>query len=532
LAAGAFGARAALRRSPAQGATVSAGPPKKGGELRVAFDGAAIITFVLDPHHSLFAPHCRILRSIFDNLTELLPDGSVAPWLAESWELSPDRRTYTFALRRGVTFHDGTPFDGAAVKANFDRIADPTHALYAKSSLGPYVGTEVLAADRVRVTFREPYTPFLRHLSMTKLAIVSPAAVAKFGAVFGQNPVGTGPFRFAGLVQGTEIQLERNPDYRWGPRAAPHQGPPYLEKLTFRNVPDEATRVSVLQSGEALAADLIPPQHLPGFRADPRFVIHEQELLNTNYSLALNTTREPWNDDEVRRAVRLSLDIDAIVRSIYLGAFPRAWSPLSPSIFASAEHDLAGSWRPDPARAAEILDRKGWARGPDGTRQKNGQPLRIRFIDTQGNREKRLDVIQVVRHQLASNGVGLVVDSEPSGAYAAKVGQGDYDLTAGAQFHSDPEVLRLAYSPELRSPLAGNKVVDPELVEWLDQGSREVDGPARAEWYRRAQGKIVDKDYGIPIYVLIYNVVTDTRVRGVALDAHGFPDLRGAWLEG
>jgi peptide/nickel transport system substrate-binding protein len=530
---GALAVRGALGRSESKDirAGFSAGVARAGGELVVAFDGAAVATFALDPQNSGFAPHNRVMRSIFDNLTRLLPDQSVGPWLAESWTTSGDRKTFEFKLRRGVKFHDGTPFDAAAVKANLDRLSLRTNALTSRSSLGPYQGSEVLAEDRLRVTLAEPFAPFLRNLSMTKLAIVSPTAVAKHGQVFAQNPVGTGPFRFAGLLPGTEIRLERNPDYAWGPANAAHSGPAYLEKLTFKNVPEESTRVAVLQGGQVHASDLIPPQNLAALKADARFAVLEKELLNTNYSLGLNVAKAPWDDEEIRLAVRLSLDIEAIVRVIYLGTFPRAWSPLSPSMFGSAEKDLTNSWRAEPARALEILNRKGWKPGADGVREKDGKRLTIKFVDSQGNREKRLDVVQLIRRQLAASGIALSIDSQPAGVTSSKLATNEFDLYGGASFHGDPDILRQSYVPAARTVNSGNKVVDSELIEWLTQAAREDDGAKRSELLRLAQRKIIDKTYSIPIYVLLYNLGVSKNAHGISIDAHGFPEFYDAWLD-
>jgi len=530
---GAFAVRGALSRTntktdhaPSGGAAT-----RTGGELLVAFDGAAVATFALDPQNSGFAPHNRVMRSIFDNLTLLLPDQSVGPWLAESWTVSADLKTYEFKLRRGVRFHDGTPFDAGALKANFERLALPSNALTSRTSLGPYQSSEVLAEDRLRVTLTEPFAPFLRNLSMTKLAIVSPTAAAKYGQVFAQNPVGTGPFRFAGLLPGTEIRLERNPDYQWGPSTAAHTGPAHLEKLTFKNVPEESTRVAVLQSGQVHASDLIPAQNLAALKRDDRFTVLEKELLNTNYSLALNVGKAPWDDEEIRLAVKLSLDIDAIVRVIYLGTFPRAWSPLSPSMFGSAEKDLANSWRFDAARASAILERKGWKPGADGVREKDGKRLTIKFVDSQGNREKRLDVVQLVRRQLAATGIALTIDSQPSGVISSKLATNEFDLYGGASFHGDPDILRQSYVPAARTVNSGNKVVDEELTDWLTRAARENDDRKRSELYRLAQRKIVEKSYAIPIYVLLYNLGVSRRAHGVGIDAHGFPEFYDAWLD-
>jgi peptide/nickel transport system substrate-binding protein len=513
------------------GAAQRGSPPERPSterELVVAFDGAGVSNILLDPHNSGYAPHNRVMRSIYDNLTRLRPDQSVGPWLAESWEISADRTVYEFRLREGVRFHDGAPFDAEAVKANLDRVADPKNALSSRTSLGPYLRSEVLDARRVRVHLAEPYTPLLRHLSMTKLAMLSPAALAKHGPAFNLNPVGTGPFRFARLVPGRAVYLERNPDYQWAPPDGDHRGPGRVAKLTFMNVPEESTRIATLESGQAHAADLVPAQNLAAFRSNPRFSLLEKELLNTNYALTLNVSREPWNEADMRLAVRLALDIDAIVRTIYFGNFTRAWSLLSPSMFGSGEQELRNSWRPDPERAKALLSQQGWLPGADGIRERQGKKLDIRFVDSQGNREKRLDVMQLVRHQLKSVGIRLTIDSQPGGVTSAAIAQNNYDLAAGASFHADPDILRQSFSPALRSTATANKVVDEEIITWLDQAAREPDGPARAALYAKVQRKALDQTYAIPIYVLPYNVAASRDVAGVTIDAHGFPEFHGA----
>lgn len=527
LALGACSANGSKRETASSAAT---GAPRKGGHLMFAFDGTSLPAFVLDPHNSGFAPHNRVMRSLYDSVTRLLPDQSVGPWLAESWTISSDRTEYVFKLRTGITFHDGTVFDAAALKANFDRLANAKLALQSRNSLGPYAHSEVLAADQLKVTLTEPFTPFLRNLSMTKLAIVSPTAVAKHGPNFATQPCGTGPFRFVSAKQGSEILVERNPDYHWGYQTDGSTGPAYLDQITFVNVPEESTRIAVLQNGQVHAADLIPPQHFATIKGDPNFQLLEKELLNTNYALSLNVTRAPWDDDEMRLAAKLSLDLDTIVRVIYLGNVARAWSVLSPSMFGSAEQPLTHAWKADAARARSIVESKGWTPGADGIRTRDGKRLEIKFVDTQGNREKRLDLLQLVRRQLAATGIALSIETQPMGMYQAKLANNDYDLTAGASFHADPDILRQSYVPEVRSLLAGNRVNDPELIGWLKQAAREPEGPTRSEYYLKVQRKISEKTYAIPVYVLLYNLATSKRAHGISFDVHGFPEFHSAWL--
>ncbi len=520
---------AGLSAAGARGQAAAA--PRPGGELQFALDGAAVVKFVLDPHNSGFAPHNRVFRSIFDSLVVLLPDQTVGPWLARSWSISPDQKTYTFTLRTDVKFHDGTNLDATAVKSNLDRIRDPHNALVALPDLGPYAGAEVLAADTLRVTLTEPFTPLLRNLSKTTLGIISPAALARYGETIGQNPVGTGPFRFVSLVQGTEIRLAKNPDYQWAPPTATHTGPAYLDGVVFRNVPEESTRVAALQSLQVQAADNIPPQNVMALKADPGLRLLQKELLNLNYTLYPNVAKAPWNDEEIRLAFRLSLDIDTIVRVIYLGTEPRAWAPLSPSIFASDDRHFAKSWQSAPARAAEILQRKRWIVGSSGIREKGGKRLTVSFIDTQGNREKRLDVIQFARRQLAKSGFDLTIDSQPAGTYVQRLASNEFDLSGASQFAPDPDVLRRLHLPEGRDSSSVSKVDDPDISQWLKDGAREGDAEKRAELYNHVQRKLIEKTYAIPIYVLLYNIATTSAVHGIDFDTHGFPQFHGTWLE-
>jgi len=198
------------------------------------------------------------------------------------------------------------------------------------------------------------------------------------------------------------------------------------------------------------------------------------------------------------------------------------------SSFGSGEQLLANSWKPEPARAREILEQRGWRVGANGTRTKDGKPLTLRFIDSQGNREKRLDVIKVVRRQLQDVGIDLFVDSQPPGVTSTAIAENKHDLAAGAIFHPDPDILRFSYDPEVRTAISGNRIVDQEIISWLRQASREPDGPARSALYQQVQRKILDQTYSIPIYVLPYNLATRKNLRGVTLDEHGFPEFVGA----
>jgi peptide/nickel transport system substrate-binding protein len=514
----------------AQTTNASHQQPKPGGELVFGFDGAAITQFDLDPHHSTFAPHNRVFRSIFDSLVVLRPGQQFGPWLAKTWEISGDGLSYTFHLRDDVKFHDGTRFDAAAVKFNLDRIKEPKNALYAITEIGPYESSKVIDDFTLQVQLSRPFAPFLANLSKSCLGIMSPAAIQKYGDQVAQHPVGTGPFKFKSLTPGTEIALERNADYHWAPAGAAHDGPAWLERLTFKDVPEEATRVAVLENGQAGAIDLIPPQNLVQLRTSPKVHVLERELLNHNYCLFLNVQREPWSDARARAAFKESLDIDAAVKTIYLGTAARAWSPLSPSI-VGYDKSLEGSWKPDPAFAVRTLDELGWKPGADGIRVKDGKRLTVSLLDAQGNREKRLDLAAIFRHQLHDSGIELKIETVSSGGYLEKAKAGDFDLVGTSMFAPDADVLRRFYGSDGRTALSVFKGSDPELNQLLEGGSKALGSEERLKLYAQAQRLIVDKTYSIPTYVLVYTVAASNNVQGITIDVHGFPNFNDAWIQ-
>ena len=176
------------------------------------------------------------------------------------------------------------------------------------------------------------------------------------------------------------------------------------------------------------------------------------------------------------------------------------------------------------------MDELGWKVGPDGVRIKDGKRLTVVFLDTQGNREKRLDLMTVLRKQLRESGFDLRIDSQPGGSYTAKSAAGDFDLLAGSLFAPDPDVLRRIHSATLRAATSVSKVEDPELERLLEEGYRALEPSERVAIYARVQQLILSKGYAIPTYVLKYNVAVAKNVHGLAIDVHGFPSFYDGWL--
>ncbi|MEU4743965.1 ABC transporter substrate-binding protein, partial [Actinosynnema sp. NPDC023658] len=498
------------------------GEPVDGGTLTFAVDREPNC---LDPHVSPAEATALIGRGVFDSLVAQDPAGGFHPWLARSWQVSADLRTYTFDLRDDVRFHDGTPLDAAAVKASFDRIADPaTKSLYAATLLGPYEGTTVVDADTAEVRFTKPFAPFLQAASTTYLGIASPKALTGFAGSLCDHLVGSGPFTYERHVAQQEVALRRNPDHAWaaeGQRA----GPARLERLVFRFVPESTTRLGGLTSGQVDAAAAIPAESVAGVRDDPALEFHSTPVQGAAETLYLNTSRAPFDDVRVRTAVQRGIDVDGLVRSVYFGQRERAWSILSPST-PYYDRGTEGTWGHDRALAERLLDESGWTgRDAEGYRTKAGARLVARwpYTELQASTERRGTLAQAIQAQAKELGIDVQRPVVQAGDLYRMVALGVYELTDTSWTRADPDVLR-AFLTSGQAPPAGqnySRVRDPELDSWLGEAAATGDEGTRRSLYARAQQRAVRDALAVPLYVPVQAVGTARPVSGLAFDPAG-----------
>ena len=227
--------------------------PKRGGTLNIGYDDDAK-TF--DPALSVQLAERQVLYLVFNTLVAIDVDFSLKPELARAWRVEADGKRYVFELQEGVKFHDGTPFDAAAVKWNIDHRLDPATNSPQRSQLHSVIASvEVIDPKTVAFNLTAPHPALLSDLAERPGFMISPTAAAKFGADFGRNPVGTGPFRFKVWNQGTSIELERNPDY-W------QAGRPFLDRVVFRDIPNHVIGLQRLTVGEVDCVTSLSPDEL------------------------------------------------------------------------------------------------------------------------------------------------------------------------------------------------------------------------------------------------------------------------------
>jgi peptide/nickel transport system substrate-binding protein len=460
----------------------------------------------------------RLLNSVLDPLVWQPEIGVFEAGLATSWESNDDSTQFTFQLRDDVIFHDGTPFNAEAVKVSFDRVADPELRALLVGLLGPYEATEVVDEFTARVTFSEPYPLFLDSLSKTGIRIVSPTAVEEFGPDFGQNVVGTGPFKLRSFSE-ESVVLERFEEYAWGPAFLEHEGPAFLDTITYRFIPEDATRVTALETGEVQFIDFTPPQQVDRLTADGRFTVDLLYVPGLPQMLQLNVDKAPTSDLAVRQAIQHAVNHQAIVDVIWFGKAKPSYGVLSsatPGYWAGTEEVYPF----DPERSRQILEEAGWTVGADGVREKDGQRLELLYV-TNTSQAPTAEVIQAM---LADVGIAMTIEALSSQASLAKYQENQHHIGRLGEITNDPSAMCFpVHSRNITGGTQGNRsrYANPEVDQLCDEAAQETDMARRIELYEQIQQIVADDAIIIGAYeqVLIntyWNTVTNVRYDAVA----------------
>ncbi|HZX56910.1 MAG TPA: ABC transporter substrate-binding protein, partial [Ilumatobacteraceae bacterium] len=273
----------------------------------------------LDPAAATLISTYQVLQSMFDPLMYQI-NGKIVPGLASKMVVSKDSRVYTFTLRKGVTFHDGTRFNAQAVKFNFDRIVSKSYkAGTSLGNLGPYKGTKVINPYKVQISFKTPNASFVNEVSTQPYGISSPAAIRKYGASYGDHPVGTGPFMFKQRLKGQRVDVVRNPKYKWGPAGIGNPGPAKLAGVTFRTLSDNSAQANALQTGEISVAQNMSAPDVQKVVASGKYFRIAQPATGIPYAMLLNTQKAPTDDLRVRQALEYATDQGTIVKTLFNG---------------------------------------------------------------------------------------------------------------------------------------------------------------------------------------------------------------------
>ncbi len=481
----------------------------------------------LDAHKSTTALSDSILRYVGDPLIFKDPEGKYVPGLAKKWTVSSDGLTWTFELNDGVKFHDGTPFDAAAMKATFDRALNPaTKSPIAGGLLGPITGVEAKDAKTLVLMLKQPFSPLLDNLSDAgRLLPLSPKAFDQ--ADFGRKPISTGPWKVAEWRSGDRITLERNADYNWGPEFL-HKGAAYLDKIVFRIIPESATQVSAFESGEVDQLG-VPPAQIQRFLDEKKFEVKKAYRNGVGLFIEFNVTKPPFDNLALRRALNYAIDKDAIVKTALKGFGEAAYGPLPPSIrgYWPGIVDYAPHY--DKAKAAKALDDAGW-KLVNGVRTKDGKPLAFTIYNAPIDTWK--DSAQLVQAQLKDLGIDMQIQQFEFGTLLAKAKTGEQQTHLMGYTYTNPDIAYVWFhSSNIGTGLNLSHYNDPQLDKLIDDARLAVDDAKRMKLYEDIQKLIVDKALWVPIWTNFIYTAYQPRGKGVRLDSEGRTILTDAYVQ-
>ncbi len=423
----------------------------------------------LDPHATNDQPSSRVSRQIYDTLILQTEELELVPALAVEWE-QVDDTTFEFKLREGVLFQNGEELKASDVKFTLDRALQST---FIGHIVGAISDVEVVDDYTVRISTAQPFAPLLTHLAHPATAILNEKAVTEGGEDYGQNPVGTGPFKFVSWTTGDNIVLERFDDY-WGTDAL-------VKQVTFRAIPDNSVRTIQLETGELDIAYDIQPSDVARVEADPNLVLQRDANLSTTY-VGFNLDKEPFDDVRVRQAINYAIDMEAVVNTVYAGVGAPAKGPLGPNVFGSNQ-DLVG-YGQDVEKAKELLAEAGFADGFSATLWTN-------------ENQQRIDIATIVQEQLDAVGIEITVEIVEWGQYLEDTAEGRHDMfilgwttvTADADYG----LYALFHSAQVGN--AGNRTFyrNSEVDRLLDLGRSTIDQDERLAAYEEAQVLIRDE---------------------------------------
>ena len=458
----------------------------------------------LDPHGSNDVQSSNVQSNIYETLIVRDKNGELAPGLAESWT-QVDDLTWEFKLRTGVNFHDGEAFNAEAVKKNFDRILDPEVAS-PRAFLYEMV-SEVKVIDETTVQFvmEYPFSPLLAHLTHNGGGIISPKSIdadyaaitddVKAGSVISTNPVGTGPFVFDSWTPDSELKLVKNENY-WGT-------PANIDSVTFKVVPESATRVAEIQSGNAHIIGTVEPAQVANVNASGVATVDEALSSSLTY-IGFNTQKEPFNNPLVRQAISKAIDRQTLVDSIYEGYGIPAIGPLSADIFGYTDDLNYVEYNIEEAKA--LLAEAGYADGFSTTIWTNDNPARV-------------NVATVLQQSLKELGIVVEIGVMEFGTYLDKTAAGEHDMFilgwSNATADADYGLYALFHSSQHGEPGNRSFYTNEKVDELLEAGRREADLTAREGIYKEAMQLLTDD---APMaFVLHPSILT-----GVANNVSGF----------
>ncbi|WP_219219410.1 TIGR04028 family ABC transporter substrate-binding protein [Variovorax boronicumulans] len=523
--------------APAAAVAANSSAPVTGGTL-VYLEQQAHTN--LYPPAGGFYPNGGILNQITDKLTYQDPKTlKVEPWIAESWTVNDAVTEYTFKLREGVTFSDGTPLDAAAVAKNFDTFGKGNKELKqpVSEAINNYDRSEVIDARTVKFYFKKPSPGFLQGTSVIGSGLVSLSTLARPFEELGDATriIGSGPFVVASETLGKELVLAARKDYAWGPTTLAHQGRARLDEIKLIVTPEDSVRIGALVAGQAGFIRQVQAYDEKRVK-DQGFAIYAPSTRGVNNSINFRPDNPLVADVRVRQALLHATNTKEIVETLFSSNYPQATSVIAAT--AAGYVDLSAKLGYDEAKAKQLLDEAGWTVGANGTRSKDGQELALRAYEALPQPQNKA-TLQLVAQQWAKIGVKLNVLTGDAGTTTLdNLDPAKTAVLPTMVGRADPDVIKSQYYPTNRNVLlqkggVSDKVkgfVDAKLNGLLEGIASEVDPAKRLALVGEVQNYLIDQAYVIPIFEEPQAFAGAPWVRDVGYEAVGRPSFYAAWL--
>ncbi len=452
---------------------------------------------------------------LYDTLIQYRDDTTdISPGLAEAWDSSADGLTWTFHLRQGVQFHDGTPLDADAVVFSLTRSKVVLRDFHAE------ILNQIIALDTftVQVQLKTSYAPFISTLTGTSFSIVSPAAVQHFGDRFGDgDAVGTGPFKFVQWNKGDQIVLEAN-DTHWA-------GRPPLDRFVFRSIPDNSVRLMELQGGNIHAMEFPNPEEIPLIEGDPQLELIERSSLDSGY-LAMDFDKPPFDNLKVRLAINHAINKTEIIDRLYQGTGIPAKNPIPPALWSY--DDTIEDYEYNPELAKQLLAEAGYPDGFETTLW--ALPVPRPYIPN------GMALAEALQADLRKVGVETTIVTYDWGTYLEKTENGEHDMAMLGWIadEGDPDnffyyLLSKTYAEQPAFNIAFYR--SDEMQDVLERARTSTDRAERTELYRQAQAIFHRDAPWVPLAHAQRLLVIDKRVKNLRLSPVGWKYLRNLSLE-
>ena len=522
---------------PAATAAATPDQPVQGGTL-VYLEQQAHTN--LYPPAGGFYPNGGILNQITDKLTYQDPKTlEIQPWIAESWTVNDTATEYTFKLRKGVTFSDGTPLDAAAVAKNYDTygLGNKELKLPVSEVINNYDRSEVVDPLTVKFYFKKPSPGFLQGTSVIGSGLVSPATLARPFEELGDATkiIGSGPFVVTAETLGKELTLTARKDYAWGPVKHPHQGRARLDEIKLIVTPEDSVRIGALLSGQA--GFIRQVQAYDEKRVlDQKFQIYAPSTRGVNNRVVFRPDNPLVADLKVRQALLHATNAKEIVQTLFSANYPQATSVIASTALGYV--DLSAKLGYDEAKAKQLLDEAGWKLNANGLREKDGKELVLAAYESLPQPQNK-ETLQLVAQQWAKVGVKLNVLAGDAGSRTVdSLDPEKTPVAPGMVGRADPDVIKSNYYPTNRNVLlqkggVSSKVKsfeDAKLNGLLEAIAAETGPAKRLALTADVQNYLIDQAYVIPIFEEPQAFAGSPQVRDVGFEAVGRPSFYATWI--